>query len=368
MESLLLELNLKCISICVITSDGYELKLYKVTTLNPVFTGNSKAILVMHGFLQDSDSFLCGGSTSLVYELVHSGYDVYLGNNRGNKYSSSDCDCKYIKDPELYWDYSMDELIMHDIPAIINHIYSLVGDPIVVIGFSQGSTQVFGALSMDKELDITGKVELFIALAPAISIPKMQHSTSLLTQFVYQVGIKKWPIVFFNWLLGTHSIFSFTPYCQENFHIALFVVLVRIIMYVAFGWTCSAISFKKQCQYFRYAYSPGSVKNAFHWYQMSEMGCLCKFNYYYSENACNKCYDLTAINRDSCPIALISGDRDTVIITDSLTRLLPNANIVLDHHFPEYEHLDLIWADDVHRTVNPLVFSLIRDHARNAIK
>ena len=42
----------------------------------------------MHGLMQDSEALLCGGSEhSLALWLAGQGYDVFLGNNRGNRYS-----------------------------------------------------------------------------------------------------------------------------------------------------------------------------------------------------------------------------------------------------------------------------------------
>ena len=361
MEKMMVDMNMQCKSITILTMDGYEITLIKVSSLNFVFSFSPKPVFIMHGFLQDSDSFLCGGRNSLVYELVHSGYDVYLGNNRGNKHSSNGL--PNISKQEHYWNFSMDEIILYDVPCAINYIYELTGHRVAVIGFSQGSTQIFGAISMANELNISNKISLFIALAPAISIPKMQHSLNSYTKMIYHYGIKNWPMSFFDYMFGKQSIFAFAQYCQQHFPIILFVILVRIVMFIAFGWTCNLISLKKQCTCFKYIYSPGSVKNAFHWYQISEQGGLCIFNNYYDTQVTNKRYDLTAITKETCPIALISGDCDTVIVTDSLHQLLPNANIVLDHHIEGYEHLDMLWADDVHLKVNPFVMSMMCRYA-----
>lgn len=88
-------------------------------------------VLLQHGLMQNSESFVCSGenslalfllvccacvmipdvSTSYIYLLFHeqeAGYDVWLGNNRGNKYS-----CNHVKlDPRhaAFWDFCIDDL------------------------------------------------------------------------------------------------------------------------------------------------------------------------------------------------------------------------------------------------------------------
>ncbi len=53
---------------------------------------------------------------ALPYLLSNLGFDVWVGNNRGTKYSNHE------QDREGYWDYSFDELARYDTPAFINGI------------------------------------------------------------------------------------------------------------------------------------------------------------------------------------------------------------------------------------------------------
>jgi lysosomal acid lipase/cholesteryl ester hydrolase len=47
-----------------------------------------KVVLIVHGLSDSSDSwFYNGEGESIGFKMVEEGYDVWLGNNRGNKYS-----------------------------------------------------------------------------------------------------------------------------------------------------------------------------------------------------------------------------------------------------------------------------------------
>jgi len=57
---------------------------------------------------------------SLAMMLADNGYDVWLGNNRGNKYSYKHTHLKPSDDK--FWDFSLDEQIMIDIPTMLEYV------------------------------------------------------------------------------------------------------------------------------------------------------------------------------------------------------------------------------------------------------
>jgi hypothetical protein len=60
----------------------------------------------------------CGGG-----RLFDAGFDVWLCNNRGNKYS-----CKHVNlapSSERFWNFSMDEMARYDIPAVVQVRHSV---------------------------------------------------------------------------------------------------------------------------------------------------------------------------------------------------------------------------------------------------
>lgn len=72
--------------------------------------------------------------------MLEAGYDVWLGNNRGNIYSREHR-WYTTSDDQDYFGYSFQEFARYDLPAMINHVLSNTGHKsIAYIGHSQGTT------------------------------------------------------------------------------------------------------------------------------------------------------------------------------------------------------------------------------------
>ena len=72
-----------------------------------------------HGLFSSSDTWIHGQSVSPAIRAAKAGYDVWLGNNRGTKYSRNHTtlDPTASKDQDDYFDYSFYELGKYDAPA-----------------------------------------------------------------------------------------------------------------------------------------------------------------------------------------------------------------------------------------------------------
>lgn len=157
----------------ILTKDGYLLGLHRICrkldeqrTHVGASTGKPVAYL-HHGLLMNSEVWICLTSPQrcLPFVLVEMGYDVWLGNNRGNKYSRKSI--HHDPNSAKFWNFSMDDFAWHDIPDSIEYILRVTKEPSVsYVGFSQGTAQAFAALSIHPELN--ERINVFIALAPAM--------------------------------------------------------------------------------------------------------------------------------------------------------------------------------------------------------
>jgi len=132
--------------------------------------------MLQHGLFSDADTWCVSGPSSLAYVLGNAGYDVWLGNNRGNKYSRVNTKLDPAKDKSTFFDYSFFELGKYDAPAQIDFVRKSTGyDKISYLGHSQGTSQMFSALSYDHG-ELQDKLNLFIACAPIINLANSPNS------------------------------------------------------------------------------------------------------------------------------------------------------------------------------------------------
>lgn len=155
------------------TEDGYGLKLFRIpgNKLEKDYRNKQKeAILLVHGIFDSSDGWLCNSEDKCIpFILANLGYDVWLGNSRGNKHSKHHND--YCHRQKEFWNFSFHDMGMYDIPAKINHIKKINkhSEKIIYLGHSQGTAQVFAALTMNLEY-FKKNVKLFIALGPVACV------------------------------------------------------------------------------------------------------------------------------------------------------------------------------------------------------
>ena len=160
-----------------------------------------KPVMFQHCLTCSADDFVINSTeNSIAKTLIDMGYDVWFGNNRGNKYSirhnSIDINSKE------YWDYSFDEMGTKDIPAMVQKIIGTTGfEKITYFGHSQGTTQMFVALSDDSTYEqINRQIDTFFALAPIVYIPNQDSKT------VKIIAALKKPLVKVASAIHLHSI------------------------------------------------------------------------------------------------------------------------------------------------------------------
>lgn len=127
----------------VVTDDGYILGVYRIPgKLNERSTSNSgkPVVLMQHALVCDMMVFIMNeASVAPAFYLANQGYDVWLGNNRGNRFS----DRHTTLDPKSkeYWQFDWEQMGTSDQPAVIDFILSKTGQSkLSYVGHSQGTT------------------------------------------------------------------------------------------------------------------------------------------------------------------------------------------------------------------------------------
>ncbi|KAH8241444.1 hypothetical protein KR026_003512 [Drosophila bipectinata] len=150
------------------TPDGYVLNLFRIPHSPKLNNGDQQrpAVLIMHGLFSCSDCFLLNGpEDALAYNYADAGYDVWLGNARGNIYSRNNTRLA-LKNP-YFWKFSWHEIGAIDLPAMIDYILELTGESAVhYAGHSQGCTSFFVMGAFKPEYN--AKIKTAHMLAPPV--------------------------------------------------------------------------------------------------------------------------------------------------------------------------------------------------------
>ncbi|ETO14640.1 hypothetical protein RFI_22727 [Reticulomyxa filosa] len=176
----------------ITTRDGYILGCFRIPygrheNDNALYIGKP-AVFLMHGLLDSSFTWVNNPiNESLGYLLADAekgnhkvlifffggagggkkkkkkGYDVWLGNNRGNRYSKSHV--KYKVNSDEFWNFSYDEMAKFDVPDQISYVLNYTNqEKLAFVGHSEGTIQMFAAPTFTRDLE--SKVAIFGALAP----------------------------------------------------------------------------------------------------------------------------------------------------------------------------------------------------------
>lgn len=154
------------------TEDGYILEMHRIPGSPRVSNETRKRpVLIMHGLLDSSLGFLLMDKENcLPFILADLGYDVWLGNARGNVYSRKHE--KYNpsgnkQERRNFWSFSWHEIGIYDLPAMIDYVLQTNTNykHLHYIGYSQGSTSFFVMASERPEYN--EKILMMNAMAPA---------------------------------------------------------------------------------------------------------------------------------------------------------------------------------------------------------
>lgn len=113
--------------------------------------------------------------------LANEGHDIYLGNTRGNKYSSRHEYLDPAVDEDLYWDFSYYEM-GNDLLAALGKMHDDTGKKGWYIGSSQGTSTMQSALSQ-YDAQLGEYIHRAILLAPCVYVEiELESETDDLTE------------------------------------------------------------------------------------------------------------------------------------------------------------------------------------------
>ncbi|XP_056153129.1 gastric triacylglycerol lipase [Lampris incognitus] len=345
----------------VVTEDGYILSVNRIPHGVKLTTAGPKPVVFLqHGLLAAGSNWITNPpNSSLGYVLADAGYDVWLGNSRGNTWSRRHASLK--PDSADFWEFSFDEMAQKDLPAVVDYILKTTGqEQIFYMGHSQGTTIAFVAFSTMPEL--ASKIKLFIGLAPVATVA---FTNSPMTKLSVLPDILIWD------LFGRKDFFPqsyMIKWFAEHFcSKELLDHLCGNIFFVLCGFDEKNLNMTRTPVYTTHCPAGTSVQNMIHWAQAVHSGKLMAYDY--GSAAGNMAHynqstpPLYNVKDMKVPTALFSGGQDTLADPKDVAILLTQvSNLVFHKHVEHWEHLDFIWGLDAPQEMFPDVLKLLEKH------
>jgi len=299
-------------------------------------------VLVIHGFMQNSETMVCSGHESIVWHLVSRGAEVWLLDCRGSRYSPPRARPGAAAGR---WAFGYDDIALLDVPAALRHITEASGAPRVgMVGFSQGAAAALVAAAHVPAA--SARTACVVALAPPLRpLPlRCAGPSSVL------VSDPRWVTA----LLGRGRALPWLPALQAAAPAWLWGRAAEDSMTRLFGWSMRrwpADPVRRSALHRHIAGSAGGPGVA-HWFQTMAAGGLVQRDDDDDDagggggggGAASDSVPLRLGVR-SCrpPVLAVFGADDTLVDADASARALPpSAGVVV---VPGFEHLDMLWAE-----------------------
>nr|XP_060624748.1 lysosomal acid lipase/cholesteryl ester hydrolase-like [Anolis sagrei ordinatus] len=326
------------------TEDGYILTVIRIPhgRHNGTNKGSRPTVYLQHALIGDASHWVSNQpQKSLGFILADAGYDVWLGNSRGNTYSLNH---KTLTTKEQkFWEFSFHEMGYYDIPAVINFILKKTAqEQLYFVGHSEGSTAGFIAFSTWPKL--AEKVKVFFALAPPTAVPFATTPLTILAR-LSETTLRM--------IFGNKGAFQYPTYFR-NLFTKICVYSPRLssnIMFFVAGYNAPNLNMSRLDIYAAHSPAGTSVQNGLHWCQNHRSKSFRAYDYGCAEKNMEK-YNQTAppiykIENIKIPIAIWTGGQDLFVVPKDAAMLSSQiSNLIYEKHIPEWQHLDFIWGMD----------------------
>lgn len=314
---------------------------------------------LQHGLFDSSAGWvLMGPHQGLAYWLADLGYDVWLGNARGNRYSRHHRTLNpdgNSSNKSRFWNFSWHEIGVFDLPTMIDYITNVTGQKRMhYSGHSQGTTAFFVMTSVLPAYN--DRIISMNALAP---IAYMSHLKSPVVRLA---------VLSLDWmeaaahLMGVNEVLQNSKLlralgekeCRDS---APVQSMCSNILFLGAGFDSQQLNMSMLPVVLGQTPAGSSVRQVFHYGQLIRSGKFRQYDHGPFENLITygsfspPAYNLQNIN---APVILHYGLNDWVdAVKDvlQLQRQLKNCKGAFAVKNKHFNHYDFLWAEDARNLV-----------------
>ncbi|XP_063529114.1 lipase 3-like [Cydia strobilella] len=348
----------------VYTEDGYILELHRIPhgRENATKAGPRPVVFLQHGLLSSSAEWvLMMPGKGFAYILAEAGYDVWMGNARGNTYSKRHVSIKPTS--SSFWKFSWHEIGYYDLPAMIDYVIKNTGVPkLQYVGFSQGTTAFWVMASTRPEYN--EKISAMQALAPVAYVGNIRSPlikaiaplTNSLELIMKIIGANEFlPNGKINELAGQ-------TFCLEE---SITQILCTNLLFLICGYNDAQLNVTMLPIVLGHTPAGAATRQLIHYGQLYKSSKFVQFDHGLLTNKRKygtfkpPPYDLSNIRT---PVFLHYADNDWLSTPNDVDKLLREVKSAVGKFkvpLPKFNHLDFVFAIDAKKLIYDRVMKIM---------
>uniref|UniRef100_A0A915PMJ9 Lipase n=1 Tax=Setaria digitata TaxID=48799 RepID=A0A915PMJ9_9BILA len=350
----------RCETHTVTTVDGYVLELHRIPT-SKAENEPSSVVFLQHGFIGSSAVWVINlPNQSAGFMFADAGFDVWMGNVRGNTYSTKHI--SYTRSDPKYWKFTFDEFARYDLDAMINYVLNETHqDSLYYVGYSEGTLTMFAKLSIDQLF--ARKIRKFFALGPIGTLAHIKGLVKIAAEnFMKPLKLLVKITAEF---MPNESLFQ--KISKSTCSLKMIVEHCEHLMFQMTGPATTQMNVSRIPIYMSHLPAGTSMANVLHWAQMVnsqktqmyDYGSKSKNMKHYNMSV-PPIYNLSLIN---APVYLYWSEKDWLadkrdVQNGLIAKIMPKY-LIQNNELENFNHFDFLWgihaADQIYKPIIEII-------------
>ncbi|VDN60086.1 unnamed protein product [Dracunculus medinensis] len=331
-------------------------------------------VFLQHGLEATSSNFVSNlPNKSLGFMLADSGFDVWMGNVRGNRYSRNHE--SFTETDEGYWQFSWYDMMKYDLTAMIDKVLEETQQSqLYYVGHSQGTLIMFAKLASDKAF--AQKIKKFFALAPIVTVEHIK-------------GLLRYLADYFSWTVRIIGAREFLP---TGWQMELFKFVFcnpfgsqapcSNLLLIISGTVSNQLNETRLPIFLSDLPGGTSTTNIKHWIQLVNSGQFQAYDWLDEDenikrygNATPPKYDLKEIDVDMylywSPADWLANEKDIknfllpnlkkeVSLKYDIRTNSPQTRVIVNEKLNDFNHMDFIWGERAAKEIYKPIIEIIK--------